>query len=125
MNFLPGRITTDGGAVRATIGESSWPVESERASSGELRSGQSITVGVRPEHVLIESTTDAIALGLFTVELLEPLGHVTYAYLNSDAASLIARVPTDADLKPGTTITASARPSDLHMFIDDDDGRRI
>ena len=59
-----------------------------------------------------------------TVEVVEMLGNETHATLLLDAASMIARLPADEGLTPGTKARFVVAPEHLHFF-DGATGRRL
>ncbi|MEM7022336.1 MAG: sn-glycerol-3-phosphate ABC transporter ATP-binding protein UgpC [Pseudomonadota bacterium] len=77
------------------------------------------TLGVRPEHLLIDSAADAIRIGDARVVRIEDLGHETHLHLTSTrGASLTARSGGEkrTTVTPGTTVSVSIRPETLHAF---------
>lgn len=77
------------------------------------------TLGIRPEHILIEPEAGAASIGEASVVRIEDLGHETHLHLkNSRGASLTARASGEvrARVAPGGTVPLSIRPDRLHAF---------
>jgi ABC-type sugar transport system ATPase subunit len=75
-------------------------------------------VGVRPEHVRIDSGELQA-----TVELVEPAGNETYLHLAVDGIRLVSRVAADVRPPVGGTLPVSLA-DDLHFF-DPETGERL
>ena len=81
--------------------------------------GQKGTVGVRPEHLLVETHTDAIPIGRATLLRIEDLGHEKLFYLkNTRGIELVARVGSEASrkIRLGAELPLSIWPNRLHAF---------
>jgi sn-glycerol 3-phosphate transport system ATP-binding protein len=115
MNFLPGRLTGD--AIELANGQ--------RLALGNLRpadgTGRAVTVGVRPEHLLV-AANGGLAL---KVDLVEALGADTLVYgrLPPNIA-LVARLPGSSAVKLGDVVPLAATGGNLHLF-DTETGKRL
>ncbi|MCX7373640.1 MAG: sn-glycerol-3-phosphate ABC transporter ATP-binding protein UgpC [Alphaproteobacteria bacterium] len=109
MNFLPGVM--EGGAVRLETGLL-LPV------TAPLADGHKVTLGIRPEHLLIGSGGLSLA-----VELLEPLGGETVVHGRlENGTTVVAKVPTGA--APHDTLGVILPLDKLHLF-DAESGKRL
>jgi multiple sugar transport system ATP-binding protein len=120
MNFLDGEIVevTDAGAdVRLAPG-SVIRVGSGRPAASV---GQKVTVGLRPEHLVVAD--EGALRGV--VRFVERLGASNFAYLDVAGAEeeVIAQVPGDATCRVGETIGLGAPPELAHLF--DESGAAI
>jgi multiple sugar transport system ATP-binding protein len=79
-------------------------------------------LGVRPEDMLPGG--DGIALGDFTIDVLEHLGHETMAHFTLAGNPQVARLPANAAVQPGDQLSLAIRPGALHLFSAID-GRRL
>jgi multiple sugar transport system ATP-binding protein len=72
---------------------------------------RAVTIGVRPEDVLVGP-------GPFTarVRVFEPTGHECIVIMDAGTASLTARVPGDARLAIGETVPFALRGARVHVF---------
>jgi sn-glycerol 3-phosphate transport system ATP-binding protein len=112
MNFLGGRIGRNG-SVELTDG-GRLAVEPMRGSAG-----QSITVGVRPEHLTLRPQSGAGDRALdVTVELVEALGADTLVHcrLGADNGALLARLPGGVLVKPNDRLVLGVEPEAVHLF---------
>ena len=117
MNFLPGHlaeVTADRASVR--LGDGSLLAAS--VDAGSARPGDGVTLGVRPEDLR------PAAGGLpAKVTLIESLGNIRFAYLDSKASAdpLILQLAPGEMLGQGAAVGLTARPESCHLF--DADGR--
>jgi len=115
MNFMPAKAA-DGGRLALDAG-------------GEIRSvparvapGQSVVVGVRPEHFRVVPAGQGLLGG--TVEMVEQLGADILVHLPHGAAPVIARLPNGEVPALNTRVGFEADPSRIFVF-DARDGARI
>ncbi|MGE0239587.1 MAG: ABC transporter ATP-binding protein [Parvibaculaceae bacterium] len=80
---------------------------------------QKVTVGVRPEDVLIGTGSDKAA-----IRIVEPTGHESIVTLTAGGVTFTARVPGDHRLAAGDTVPFELRRDRLHVF-DQASGRRL
>jgi ABC-type sugar transport system ATPase subunit len=90
-----------------------------------LADGTRISVGVRPEHVIVRDAMATPVRGL--VELVERLGAETLAHVSIASErqifAVVARVPEGKSPREGEAVSLGAKVSRLTLF--DADGRRI
>ena len=114
MNLLEAeviRAEATGATVRTTGGETlSVAVDASRAAPGDA-----VTLGVRPEHLTLAGSANAIAT---TASFVETLGHATYAYLTHGAASDMLTVQLPGDVRPvaGDALTLHIAADQAHLF---------
>jgi len=121
MNFIEGRVERldglrfvgEGGHVRVPLVEAEWP---------DVRPGQPVTLGVRPEAVIQTTPEHAIMQG--PVETVEVLGAVAHLYVRVGQTTVVAQV--DAARRPAPEQTAYLRidPARVHLF-DAETGRAL
>lgn len=78
--------------------------------------GRNITLGVRPEHIHARPLPGQFAPFDAQIQLLERLGHESFAFANLGDQPLTARLTADEPVEPPTTITLWAEISKLHFF---------
>jgi multiple sugar transport system ATP-binding protein len=113
MNFIPGRVeaSRSGMAIVSHVGGEA----ALAAPSAELKEGETVTLGVRPEHML--ETADGTLGVEGDVEAVEHLGEASLVYLRlADGTQLIVRAPDDIAAEPGGRYAASAPDRVLHLF---------
>ncbi len=113
MNFLEGTSTGDAVEVPALKGSFNLPVNIPAA-------GTKIILGVRPEHIEVDRSADALA-----VELTEALGGVSYDYLMSDTGEkIIVEEHGDERSTEGSRVGIKFDP-DRAMLFDGETEARI
>lgn len=104
MNFLP--ATMSQGQVR-------W--QEHRLPIAAPSDAAAVTVGVRPEDVLLTQTqSTAICSG--RVQSLEWLGHETLVRVAVGSDRLVIRCGPQAVIAPGQAVHLTLRPEGLHLF---------
>ena len=83
------------------------------------QASEKVTVGVRPEDVLIGTGEDKAL-----IRIVEPTGHESIVTLNAGGVTFTARVPGDRRLTAGETVPFELRRDNIHVF-DQVSGRRL
>ncbi|PZM10586.1 ABC transporter ATP-binding protein [Rhizobium tubonense] len=98
------------GSIRLGTKEISAPL-----SNKDLRSGDRLTFGIRPEHFTVgDSGTDALDA---TVDFPEYLGGTQYLYCQlSDGQPVVAEYRSPVPIKPGSKIKLSYAFAQCHVF---------
>lgn len=116
MNFLEGVID------RVGLGQTTVTLPNGAAiavgiEAGGARKGDAVTLGVRPEH-LREDPAGAIAASM---TLIESLGNMRFAYLDSDAAAepLVMQLTGQAANAQGDKLRLAPDPGHCHLFAAD------
>ena len=108
MNFLPGVIGTDGRSVTLDI-EGRPTLALDRMAEP----GQAVTVGLRPEHLVVgDAGASSLAL---PVAVVESTGSMTYV-TTATATELTVVETRRTSVKAGDTINVSIAPSLVHLF---------
>ncbi len=124
MNVLTGTLRIDGGAaldlgdgLRLPLGDAPAPRD---------WTGRTVSVGIRPEHLLPARSADAAAPAVCTpdVEVVEPVGSEVYANLRFGPHPLVARFGPDTLPEPGQAMPLTLSPRHLHWF-DPESGQRL
>jgi multiple sugar transport system ATP-binding protein len=122
MNFLKGRMSVeDGGAVLQTE-EFQIGVPGIHALTVAAMAKEVVAVGIRPEHLRLSADTGSGTPG--EIELLEPVGPVTYADVRLGSGSVRASLPGDHRLSAGQAVSVSFEPDQAHFF-EEQSGVRI
>ena len=105
MNFMMGKVV-DGGVDVPAMG-TMIPADLSTAYKGH-----DVTVGLRPEHLEIDPSGDAL-----TVDMVESLGGVSFAYLESKSGErLIIEQRGDEAVSEGASVGLTVDPSRLYLF---------
>ncbi|WP_246795830.1 ABC transporter ATP-binding protein [Burkholderia perseverans] len=116
MNFLEGvaqAVTADEAVVRFESGEA----QRVAVRTGALKVGDKVTVGIRPEHLLVGAAPDGGGVSVRTMAV-ESLGDAAYLYAESPVApdGMIARIPPLETHRPGEMLRVHAQPEHCHLF---------
>jgi multiple sugar transport system ATP-binding protein len=123
MNTVTGEVVDEGGRrfVRAAGGR--FALGDEQAAALESRSAATVVVGIRSEHVAVDTGDDGVAGKLRVVE---SLGHERLLICElEDGTPAIARVGSEGAVPAeGSAVRLTASPRHLHLF-DAATGERI
>jgi multiple sugar transport system ATP-binding protein len=117
MNFLDvAAAGHDGDATAITLGKSRFAMPTRRA----IDAGERLTLGIRPEHVLVAGTPE-IDLGMLAIVHVEQLGGQTIAYGRlADGQSLTVVLEGQFKVAVGDTLPVGAASNDCHLFGSDE-----
>src|SRR5262245_30811754 len=122
MNFVPGRLSSDGGPLRFESPYFSVPLDGALPAPPPARE---VRLGVRPQDVQVAEPTSADAKG--RVDVIQPLGSdmVVYLKLSGGSEEMPLTVVVPADLRVGVDDPIGVRfPRDrLHLFDTKGGGR--
>lgn len=121
MNFLKGSLTSVNGGVVLDTGEMSIPLPGERANAIDA-DGTAVTVGIRPEHLIVSPPVAGAAIA--RVDLIEPVGPVTYLDLTIGSRSIRASVAGSHRYQIGEEVSVNFQPNTIHFF-DSATGNRV
>jgi ABC-type sugar transport system ATPase subunit len=117
MNFLSAKVQgvdAQGTQVQADAGDSSAtiPVRANAAAGG-----QSVTLGIRPEHIQVRpAAAGEFALNA-TIELLEQLGATSFLYcVLPSGEKLTVQAAGQVDRRAGDKVEVSFPTRDAHLF---------
>ena len=89
--------------------------------------GKRVTVGFRPEHMQLASTTtkpkSAISVSV-TPSVIEPMGHETIVTCNAPFGEITSRITEEVKLRVGRELQFHVASDKLHFF-DDKTGKRM
>lgn len=123
MNLLPVEAMIADGALHLRAeGVTIEPLAVHSSFAAALRSGNRLTLGVRPEHLAIgDAGANTITGALFANENMGPEKLVTLE--RDDAARFTARIFTDDEIALGDTVTLNMKAEHITLF--DADGYRL
>jgi multiple sugar transport system ATP-binding protein len=115
MNFLPGRIESDGERVLARM--AGVVVDLPRGAALRLResAARDVIVGIRPEHLSLESSSTSAAMR-GRIDVREPMGSELYLYVDTEAGQAIVRAPAHAAAREGDAVALHVEPTNMHLF---------
>jgi sn-glycerol 3-phosphate transport system ATP-binding protein len=118
MNLLKGCV--ESGGRRARVGDT---ITIDLPGSGlPEQDGRTILIGIRPEHVRIDTAAPLIEV---PVEMVEPLGAKTLVYvrLDKDVVTISADAGDAIQINPGDRVPFALAPDQIHLFDCDSDAR--
>jgi multiple sugar transport system ATP-binding protein len=127
MNFIEGRITSDG-SPRFQARDGAVTVALDPAQARRLQSqiGKDVTLGVRPEDIYVASgpkpPTATIETSL-RLEVVEPMGNEIFLHAKGADQELTARVAPQAIPEAGQSVQLALDLAKLHFF--DVEGRAV
>lgn len=114
MNFLPGEMIK-GNEQRTTVKLDDGSLIQIAADGRSCRQGETITLGIRPEHLeLSESNRKNVLLAM--VSLVEQLGDHNLIHLVWQGSDLVVRVASDTSPAVGTELRLLLPPQHCHLF---------
>jgi multiple sugar transport system ATP-binding protein len=120
MNFLDVGLEAADGRLYATTPGFKMRVPDSKAQSLEQYRGKTVTLGVRPEHLVERSRLEANAPPDATipvkVDIVETLGNELFVYLTNAGVTLTSRMAPDVKLQTGQDIEVAAAPDRLYFF---------
>ncbi len=114
MNFLSGKVGSDGGKICIEVSGGKLPLDQSRSA----REGETIDVGIRPEHVevIAPDLADATARVQFT----EQLGGETFLYCDvgneGNAERIVIKRPGQQRFSDNELIGLAMNPVDIYCF---------
>lgn len=111
MNFIKGTISSEG---LTTSNGTLLPL----AASQDMK-GQSVVVGIRPEHIQVAATGVAA-----TVTVVEPTGAETLVTAEIDGQAIHFSISERSDLRAGSIVHLQPQAEKVHFF-NETTGRRI
>jgi multiple sugar transport system ATP-binding protein len=114
MNFVKGTVV-QAGPDSITIGLAGGLRATVHAEPAGAKPGDSVTLGLRPEHML-ESAREAIRL-TGKVDVVERLGEASYLYVHlPDGTAVTVRADGHSRARAGDVVTVSAEADAAHLF---------
>ena len=132
MNFFDAELVRDGDAYSVRVGDAVVVPSAEkqaRLAAHDVTS-QSITLGIRPEHISLASGDAATLVG--TVDVSEMMGSSVHVHLDSLGQDVIVIVPTTEIEGPyqdhffaGAKVEYAFGGNVIHMFSKDEQGTNL
>ena len=83
-------------------------------TSAEASEGDTVQLGIRPEHLLVNQDSNAVWEG--KVFVVEKLGSGTFLYLEKEGDPLVVETEGDSNIKVGDTVKVGFEASRCHIF---------
>jgi len=119
MNFMYGRITSDGGKLYFDEGTFRLGIIDKMTDAMSRYSGKEIIFGIRPEDIydkffVTEAEKDNTIN--VTVEVVETMGSEVYLYLKTEKSDFTARVTSRSTPEPNNNLDLVFDMSKVHFF---------
>lgn len=125
MNFLPGRIVAaDSGGLSVRLGGGALVQAAVDARGVQV--GADVTLGVRPEHLVIAAGDTRSQAIDATTGVVERFGECTYLHATVGEgrdAGVVAKLSGDVDIARGRAVALHVPPDACHVF--DADGMAL
>ncbi|MGN6584535.1 MAG: ABC transporter ATP-binding protein [Rhizobiaceae bacterium] len=124
MGFLSCRVERNGDAVTLASDSVTIRLQLEQARVVAQSGVERVSVGIRPERLMLgeDSAADWTMRGI--VDVVEMLGSEQYVHFSVDGGTLTARVSRDYPVKVQQSVSFSGAAEHLHLF-DDATGRTL
>jgi multiple sugar transport system ATP-binding protein len=119
MNFVDVQLEPRDGNIYANAPGFSMQAPPRVANALAPFVGKTVTMGVRPEHLVEISRLPGLVKGMeipVTVDIVEQLGNENFVYLLAGSTLLTARMTPDTRIIRGDRIEVSPLPENLHFF---------
>ena len=116
MNFIKTRILKKSSQSISIdlLGQKSFLL---KKISTNLKTGDEITLGTRPEHLKVSKDLKNAWTG--KVFVVEKLGSGTFLYLEKEGEPLVVETNGESKIKVGDTINVAFNPEKCHVFDSD------
>ncbi|MBI3129352.1 MAG: sn-glycerol-3-phosphate ABC transporter ATP-binding protein UgpC [Candidatus Tectomicrobia bacterium] len=126
MNFLPVRVAPEGGGDGLWLEGKGFRLPAPPGREARLAAlrGKDLTLGVRPEDLLLRPAGPEGNVLRATIEIVEAVGSDIFLDLNLAGQTFTARVEATADVKAGQEVILHPNPGRVHLF-DPESGKNL
>ena len=125
INLVQARLADDANGLSIAIDGQSMPIPPSVRPWLTAWTGRDVLLGIRPEHLSVESgEAGGASLGA-TVRLVEHLGSELLVHLDVSGHQLVARAPARAEVRAGETRRVGVDIAATHLFDAAGDQRRL
>ena len=113
MNFINSKIisSSSNSSEIEFLGSSKIKIP---LTSTSIKNGDNVTLGIRPEHLLVNENADAAWES--KVFVVEKLGSGTFLYLEKEGEPLVVETEGNSSIKVGDTVKIGFRAEHCHLF---------
>ena len=124
MNFIHGKLRNSGGAWSLDTGNQSMALQGYAFTQTPLE-GQSVELGIRPEHIHIRDASAGQAVSTdIEIEIVEPMGADIVAWSQLGGNTFSLRTDADTVIDAGETLSIGFDPAKASIF-DAKNGHRV
>ena len=125
MNFIDGEISNKNNlSFKSNKGDIYFGLSSLQSEILKNYAGKEVTIGIRPENILINSDDKNSIPIEVALDVIEPMGNETFIYFELDGVQFISRMRTQANLTLGLKIKIYLE-SDKIYFFDKETGKNV
>ena len=108
MNFCAARLGPEGRSARLDAGP-----EIALPAGSWGREGAGVTIGIRPQHVTLSTSADALRVA---IDLVEPLGSETLLHIRLGEDEIVAKVGAGVSIDAGERVRLRLSGAGVHLF---------
>ncbi|GAA0624800.1 sn-glycerol-3-phosphate ABC transporter ATP-binding protein UgpC [Brevundimonas kwangchunensis] len=112
MNLIAAEVVS-ATAKSATVKTAAGDTLKVAVDAASAKAGDTVTVGIRPEHLALGGKTGSIST---KVTFAETLGHATFAYADYAGTSLTVQLPGDVRPEAGKALELAVPADQAHLF---------
>ena len=116
MNVLPARLERAEEGVAVLAAGLRLPLAPAQQAAVETLDAPDVLLGIRPEHLALDGANAAGGALVGRVDLVERLGSESFAYVQTEAGTVTARLPADARVTVDDTVRLGVRDQQFHLF---------
>ena len=117
MNFLNGKISEKNGLMfESNNSEFQFHLTDQQKDYLKNSTGKEITIGIRPEDISVEKSSDKCIELERALDVIEPMGNESFIYFEVEKVQFIARVKPLQVLKTGSPINLFIDPQKIYLF---------
>lgn len=116
MNLFDGRLKNGGQGHGISIGELTIPLSAGIIGKVAVKKGETVSVGIRPEDLLLAESHEEGLTFTADVEVVEPMGNEIFVYLRFGEYSFVSRVDSTSSISVGAKLPFRLREERLHFF---------
>ncbi|MCF6268408.1 MAG: sn-glycerol-3-phosphate ABC transporter ATP-binding protein UgpC [Melioribacteraceae bacterium] len=119
MNFFTGKLNVENNGFRFTCANNEFTIfiPNNRAETVNINNTDSLTIGVRPEDIIINSSDSASIKA--NVDLIETLGSESLYHLNIAGQKFIVKSTVHLDKNITNDVKVSFNSKNIHLFINE------
>jgi ABC-type sugar transport system ATPase subunit len=120
MNFLPvTEASVNGRKLSLGIAKARRHIKLEARCEGDGRASKPAEIGIRPEHVILTKTQDPAATLTGKTLLVERLGNLTIAYIETAAGQVVVQGDGNLALRADEPVGIKLDAARMHVFAED------
>ena len=117
MNFINGKISEKNGLIfESSNSEFKFHLTEKQKADLKNSSGKEIAIGIRPEDISIEQSSDKSIKLERELDVIEPMGNESFIYFEIEKVQFIGRVKPLQILKGGGKINLFIDPQKIYLF---------